>query len=99
MLALWSFVVVQQQRIQLISMRMWVGSLVSISWLRIWRCHGCGVGRQLQLRCFFFFFFYLFAISWATPVAYEGSRARGRIGAVATGLRQSHSNAGSEPRL
>ena len=33
------------------------------------------------------------------PVAYGGSQARGRIGAVAAGLRQSHSNAGSEPRL
>ena len=32
-------------------------------------------------------------------MAYGGSQARGRIGAVATGLRQSHSNAGSEPRL
>ena len=56
---------------------------------------------------FFFFFFFIFfvvvvivvAISWAAPTAYGGSQARGRIGAVATGLRQSHSNAGSEPRL
>ena len=39
------------------------------------------------------------AISWAAPAAYGGSQARGRIGAVATGLRQSHSNVGSEPRL
>ena len=39
------------------------------------------------------------AISWAAPVAYGGSQARGRIGAVAASLRQSHSNAGSEPRL
>ena len=39
------------------------------------------------------------AISWAAPAAYGGSQARGLIGAVATGLRQSHSNAGSEPRL
>ena len=39
------------------------------------------------------------AISWAAPTAYGGSQARGPIGAVATGLRQSHSNAGSEPRL
>ena len=39
------------------------------------------------------------AISWAAPAAYGGSQARGRIGAVATGLRQSHSNAGSELRL
>ena len=36
---------------------------------------------------------------WATPVAYGGSQARGLIGAVATGLRQSHSNTGSEPYL
>ena len=53
----------------------------------------------------FFFFFCLFvvvvvvAISWAAQAAYGGSQARGPIGAVATGLRQSHSNAGSEPRL
>ena len=39
------------------------------------------------------------AISWAAPAAYGGSQARGPIGAVATGLHQSHSNAGSEPRL
>jgi len=45
------------------------------------------------------FFFVFFAISWAAPAAYGGSQARGRIGAVAASLRQSHSNAGSEPRL
>ena len=39
------------------------------------------------------------AISWAAPTAYGGSQARGLTGAVATGLRQSHSNAGSELRL
>ena len=48
---------------------------------------------------FFFFFFGLFAISWGAPAAYGGSQARGPIGAVAASLRQSHSNAGSEPRL
>jgi len=48
---------------------------------------------------FFFFFFCLFAISWAAPAAYEGSQTRGPIGPVATGLRQSHSNTGSEPCL
>ena len=37
--------------------------------------------------------------SIAAPMAYGDSQARGRIGAVATGLHQSHSNAGSEPRL
>ena len=39
------------------------------------------------------------AISWAAPAAYGGSQARGRIGAVAGDLCQSHRNAGSEPRL
>ena len=41
------------------------------------------------------FFFCLFAISWAAPKAYGGSQAKGPIGAVATGLCQSHSNTGS----
>ena len=36
---------------------------------------------------FLFFSFCLFAISWAACVAYGGSQARGRIRAVATGLR------------
>ena len=45
------------------------------------------------------FFFCLFAISWAAPAAYGGSQARDLIGTVATGLRQSHSNARSEPHL
>ena len=43
--------------------------------------------------------FCLFAISWAAPAAHGGSQARGLIGAVATGLRQSHGKVGSEPRL
>ena len=61
--------------------------------------------NELDPLFFFFFFFGLLsffvfvAISWAAPAAYGGSQARGPIGAVATGLRQSHSNAGSEPRL
>ena len=42
----------------------------------------------------FIYLFCLFAISWAAPVAYGGSQARGRIGAVATGLHQSHSKRG-----
>ena len=37
--------------------------------------------------------------SWTTSAAYEGSQARGRIRAVAAGLRQSHSHEGSEPHL
>ena len=32
-------------------------------------------------------------------MAYGGSQARGLIRAVATGLRQRHSNVGSEPHL
>ena len=48
---------------------------------------------------FFVCLFCPFAISWAAPEAYGGSQARGRGGVVATSLRQSHSNAGSEPRL
>ena len=48
---------------------------------------------------FISFFFCLFAISRAAPAAYGGSQARGRIGAVAAGLRHSHSNAVSELRL
>ena len=44
-------------------------------------------------------FFVFFVFSWAMPKAYGGSQARGRIGAVTTGLHHSHSNAGSEPRL
>ena len=54
---------------------------------------------RLPFAKFLGFFFGLFAISWAAPAAYGGSQARGRIRAVATGLHQSHSKAGSEPRL
>ena len=53
----------------------------------------------LLLSFFFILFFCLFAISWAAPTAYRVSQARGLIGAVATRLRQSHSNEGSELRL
>ena len=44
-------------------------------------------------------FICLFAFSRAAPEAYGGPQARGQIGAVATGLRQSHSNVGSKPSL
>ena len=61
------------------------------------------VGQRLAAKekCFapFFFFFCLFTISRAAPVAYRGSQARGLIRAVASGLYQSHSNAGSELHL
>ena len=36
-------------RTRLVSMKMWVQSLISLSGLRIWRCCGCGVGQQLPL--------------------------------------------------
>ena len=41
----------------------------------------------------------VFAIFGAAPMAYGGCQARGPIRAVAAGLHQSHSNAGSEPHL
>ena len=56
--------------------------------------------QSIKLEALIFFsFFDLFAISRAALAAYGGSQARGLIRAVATGLRQSHSNAGSEPHL
>ena len=54
---------------------------------------------RLHFFLSFLFFFCLFAFSRAAPMVYGGSQARGLIGAAATGQRQSHSNAGSEPRL
>ena len=58
--------------------------------------------RKSEAVVFFSFFFLpfcLFAFSWADPSAYGSSQARGQIGAIGAGLSQSHSNAGSEPRL
>ena len=46
---------------------------------------------------FFFFFFVFLPFLGLLPAAYGGSQ--GLSGAVATGLCQSHSSAGSEPRL
>ena len=45
------------------------------------------------------FFFVFLPFSRAAPAAYGGSQARGQIGAIATSLRHSHSNARSEPGL
>ena len=54
----------------------------------------------LLLFIFFLFSFGLFAFSpYAFASAYGSFQARGLIGAEATGLRQSHSNMGSEPCL
>ena len=52
--------------------------------------------RIAKVLKFLFIYFLLFR---AAPAVYGGSQARDVIGAVAAGLRQSHSNAGSEPRL
>ena len=48
---------------------------------------------------FYLFIFVFLLFLWADSAACGGSQARGRIGAVAAGLRQSHSYAGSEPGL
>ena len=55
----------------------------------------CFFYRQPQV----FLLFLFFVFSRAAPTAYGGSQAKGLIRAVAAGLRQSHSNTGSEPRL
>ena len=66
-------------------------------------CLGCFEHvASIYVICVFFFvflFFCLFAISWAAPMAYGGSEARGPIRAVATGLHHGHSNVGSKPHL
>ena len=46
-----------------------------------------------------FYFLIFWSLFRAAPVAYGGSQARGGIGAVATGLRHSHSSLGSELHL
>ena len=45
------------------------------------------------------FSFFSFLSFRAAPAACGGSQARGRIGAGATGVHHSHSNAGSEPQI
>ena len=48
---------------------------------------------------FSFLFFFFFGLSRPAPLAYGSSQARGLIRVVVTSLRQSHSNARSEPHL
>ena len=43
--------------------------------------------------------FFFLSFSRGAFAAHGGSQARGRIGDVAAGLRQSHSNAGSKPSV
>ena len=45
------------------------------------------------------FFFFCHFVFRAAPAAYGGSQARSLIGAIATGLHQSHSNTRSKPHL
>ena len=57
----------------------------------------CACVYVIMLSFIFLLFFPLFFVFFRTaPMAYGGSQARGRIGAVASGLRHRHSNAGSE---
>ena len=56
------------------------------------------VGWRMGSWCLWVFFFF-FCLFRATHAAYGGSQARHLIRAVAAGLRQSHSNTGSEPHL
>ena len=56
-------------------------------------------GRISVTEQIFFFFLFVFLFSRAAPAAYGGSRARGLIGAAATNLHQSYSNARFELHL
>ena len=62
---------------------------------------GKGRGKQAKALPFFVVVVVLSFCHFLgrSRAAYEGSQARGPIGAVAAGLCQSYSNAGSEPRL
>ena len=53
----------------------------------------------LKNQLLFSFALFYFVLFGASPAAYGGSQARGRIGAVAAGLHHSHGNARSEPSL
>ena len=61
-------------------------TLYTIRWR--WPCEG------VRGKCPFFF-----CLRRATPTAYGGSQAGGRIGIVPAGLRHSHSNSESKPHL
>ena len=54
--------------------------------------------KEILPLVFFVVFFCLF-FPFLGQLPHGGSQARGRIGAVEASLRQSHSNAGSEPHL
>ena len=56
-------------------------------------------GFELGFFVFVFCFFVFLPFLRLLPVACRGSQARGLMGALDAGLRQSHSNARSEPSL
>ena len=70
-------------------------------WIMIFskRVSRSGIARSYGKSIFSFFFFLSFVFLRTAPTAYGGFQARGLIRAVVAGLRQSHSNAKSEPRL
>ena len=59
-------------------------------------CYSAPIYHHLANVGSSFVFFCLFG---ATPAAYEGSQARGQIGAAAASLHHSYSNVGFEPHL
>ena len=78
--------------------------LISIYFEMIMQSGGCYKINEVHfyhLKWVGFFFFVFLPFLGPLPAAYGGSRARGLIAAVATGLHQSHShsNVGSEPCL
>ena len=56
--------------------------------------------KALTTRSWIFLsYLFIYFFGGALPVAYEGSQARGLIGAVASSLHHSYSNTGSKPSL
>ena len=53
----------------------------------------------MYIYVYIYVYIYILSFSRAAPTAHRGSQPKSPIGAVATGLHQSHSNAGSEPHL
>ena len=53
-------------------------------WCWIFNFGGHFVIARIWTYNLLFYFFCLFAISWASPAAYGGSQARGRIGTITT---------------
>ena len=58
---------------------------------------GCGAEKDVSFFCVCVFV--CVCLFRAAPKAYGSSQARGRIGALSTGLHHSHSNARSKPSL